>query len=282
MDIRWDSVRWWFDQVGQVVGAHARRCRRGRDVSSPPVGKVARSIGSARRARGACSRTYFRFFVATLTREQRIGTYSAALNFDLPAACCMQCRRLAIPRARLGSDFGGRSDTLRSIPKRRLLESVMHADAPWRIQLSSTATRSRRHKEAAEPRSGCVEPNELLSTARQYGGREPWLVALAEHAARFRNIYFPLTASDSLPGRPRHGKQQKLRIYTQAVRAGHFTNWREANKDALNGKLPMRVDCEGGNAIGGRFFWSPIELTGWARGAVLDPHPPLLDSAAKG
>lgn len=23
MDIRWDSVRWWFDQVGQMVGIHA-------------------------------------------------------------------------------------------------------------------------------------------------------------------------------------------------------------------------------------------------------------------
>lgn len=36
------------------------------------------------------------------------------------------------------------------------------------------------------------------------------LVALVEHAARFRNIYFPLTASDSLPGRPRHGEQVDL------------------------------------------------------------------------
>ncbi|EZA52091.1 hypothetical protein X777_09099 [Ooceraea biroi] len=33
------------------------------------------------------------------------------------------------------------------------------------------------------------------------------LVALVKHAVRFRNIYFPLTASDSLPGRLRHGEQ---------------------------------------------------------------------------
>ncbi|KYM79727.1 hypothetical protein ALC53_09839 [Atta colombica] len=57
--------------------------------------------------------------------------------------------------------------------------------------------------------SGCAEPNELLSTALQHGGRAV-LIALVEHAARFRNIYFPLTTSDSLPGRLRHGEQVDL------------------------------------------------------------------------
>lgn len=61
-------------------------------------------------------------------------------------------------------------------------------------------------KKRQQRRAGCVEPRELLSTARQYGGGAV-LVALAEHAARFRNIYFPLTASDSLPGRACHGEQ---------------------------------------------------------------------------
>ncbi|EGI64992.1 hypothetical protein G5I_06452 [Acromyrmex echinatior] len=64
-------------------------------------------------------------------------------------------------------------------------------------------------KRGGQVASGCAELNELLSTALQYGGRAV-LVALVEHAARFRNIYFPLTASDSLPGRPRHDEQVDL------------------------------------------------------------------------
>lgn len=49
-----------------------------------------------------------------------------------------------------------------------------------------------------------VEPNELLSTVKQRGGRR--------RAVRFRNIYFPLTAGESLPGRPWHGEQVDPRV----------------------------------------------------------------------
>jgi len=67
----------------------------------------------------------------------------------------------------------------------------------------------RESKQRAEPQTGASSQTNYFQPRSNMVG-ESLLVALAEHAVRFRNIYFPLTASDSLPGRPRHDEQVDL------------------------------------------------------------------------
>lgn len=73
-------------------------------------------------------------------------------------------------------------------------------------------TRTNTKSRTSERTGGCVVPNELLSTAIWWE-KSRWSFSWRAHAVRFRNIYFPLTASDSLPGRPRHGEQVDSREF---------------------------------------------------------------------
>lgn len=106
---RW--VKWWGYTLEDADGG---------DVSSPPEGKVARSIGFTRCARVTNARD--------LSGSDRPSCGAPLLDISFAYSVLTQRIRRKIPSlahrylsrhfSGLRSDFGGRSDTLRSIPKR--------------------------------------------------------------------------------------------------------------------------------------------------------------------
>jgi len=81
-----------------------------------------------------------------------------------------------------------------------------------------------RHKETAERADvsarSRIRAERITFNRNMVGAGAP--LALVEHAVRFRNIYFPLATSDSLPGRPRHGEQVEARAAGSASSSRSF------------------------------------------------------------